>query len=217
MPTFVAADDVHRRNSVRLLGLEPVAWSRTNCSIRSRRFSTLLTLLSRASRSFSMSLVHKLLTSLMLARNKEGMFDGRSTCSKRSSPRREFIYHSDRGVVEVQGLKQIPGTRFPLLVLPIVTATLHPHSHTFSLTSESHRVVASANDAENIATRRELSFALPRSGSDSKRPQPVPRAHTVVWTPSRPRAILADATMQFGNLSSLRERRAKALVGTEDH
>ena len=82
MPTFVAADDVHRRSSVRLPGLEPMAWSRTNCSVQSRRFSTLLTLLSRASRSFSMSLVHKLLSPLMLASNQEGMFDRRSTCSK---------------------------------------------------------------------------------------------------------------------------------------
>ena len=76
------------------------------------------------------------------------------------------IYHSDRGAVKAQGLKQIPGTRFPLLVLPVVVATLYSHSHAFSLTSESHRVVASANDAENIARRRELSLALPGSGSD---------------------------------------------------
>ena len=117
----------------------------------------------------------------------------------------------------MQGLKQIPGTRFLLLVLPIVTATLHPHSHTFSLTSKSHRVVASANDAKNIARRRELSFALPGSKSDRKKTQPLPRAHTIGWTHSRPRAILADATMLFGNLSSLRERRAKTLVETEDH
>ena len=84
------------------------------------------------------------------------------------------IYHSDRGAVKVQGLKQIPGTRFPLLVLPIVIATLYPYSHTFSLTSESHRVVGSTNNAENIAGRRELSFALPESRLDRRRPQPVP-------------------------------------------
>ena len=126
------------------------------------------------------------------------------------------IYHSDRGAVEVQGLKQIPGTRFPLLVLPVVIATLHPHSNTFSLTSESHRVVASTNNAENIAGRRELSFALPGSKSDRKKTQPLPRAHTIGWTHSRPRAILADATTLFDNLSSRRERQARTLVGTED-
>jgi hypothetical protein len=78
------------------------------------------------------------------------------------------IYHSDRGAVKVQGLKQIPGTRFPLLVLPIVIATLYPHSYTISLTSESHRVVVSTNDAKNIAGCRELSFALPGKWSDRK-------------------------------------------------
>ena len=125
------------------------------------------------------------------------------------------IYHSDRGAVEVQGLKKIPRTRFPLLVLPIVIATLHPHSHTISLTSKSHRVVTSTNDAENIAGRRELSFALPGSGSDNRRPQPVPRAHTIGWTHSCPRAILADVAMLTGNLSSRQERQARIPVGTE--
>jgi hypothetical protein len=61
----------------------------------------------------------------------------------------------------MQGLKQVPGTRFPLLMLLAIITTLHSHSHTFSLTSKCHRVVASANDAENIARRREFSFALP--------------------------------------------------------
>lgn len=126
------------------------------------------------------------------------------------------IYHSDRGAVEVQGLKQIPGTRFPLLVLPVVIATLHPHSHTFSLTSESHGVVASTNNAENIAGRRELSFALPESGSDGRKPQPVPQAHTIGWTHSHPRAILADEVMLSGNLSSRQERQARTPVGIED-
>lgn len=126
------------------------------------------------------------------------------------------IYHSDRGTVEVQDLKQIPGTRFPLLVLPVVIATLHPHSHTFSLTSESHRVVTSTNNAENIAGRRELSFALPGKWSDRKGPQPVPQAHTIEWRHSHPRAILGDAVMLSGNLSSRQERQARTPVGTED-
>ena len=126
------------------------------------------------------------------------------------------IYHSDRGAVEVQGLKQIPGTRFPLLVLPVVIATLQSHSHALSLTSESHRIVASANDAENIARRRELSFALPESGSDGRKPQPVPQAHTIGWRHSYLRAILVDEVMLSGNLSSRQERQARTPVGIED-
>lgn len=126
------------------------------------------------------------------------------------------IYHSDGAAVEVQGLKQIPGTRFPLLVLPVVIATLHPHSHTISLASKSHRVVASTNDAENIAGCRELSFALPGKWSDRKGPQPVPQAHTIEWRHSHPRAILADAVMLSGNLSSRQVRQARTPVGTED-
>ena len=115
------------------------------------------------------------------------------------------IYHSDRGAVKVQGLKQIPRTRFLLLVLPVVIATLYPYSHTFLLTSESHRVVASTNNAENIVGRCELSFVLPESKSDSRKPQPVPQAYTIGWTHSHLRAILADEVMLSGNLSSCQE------------
>lgn len=151
IPTFVAAVDVHRRSSVRPPDLVIVACSRISCSRRSRRFSTLLTLLSRAFISFSRSLVHISLSTLMFTRDRERVLDESAMNPKRSTPKHESIYHSSKSAVEVQGLKQVPGTRFPFLVVLVASMTLHSQSHAFSLTGKSYRVIASTDDTENIA------------------------------------------------------------------
>lgn len=164
IPTFVATDDVQRFSSFFLPWQAPGAWSETSRSIRSRRSLTSPNLLSMTKHSFSISLVLKDLSSSMVSIFKLMAAAKRDYMPKRINLERRLPYiqrqFSTQRTVEVQDLKQIPGSWFPLLA-HLIAMTLYPHPHAFTLTGEGLRIIASASYIEDIARGGELTLALP--------------------------------------------------------